>query len=168
MGHLAQTMHLTCTDTNNVSKWTETRFHMTHVTKEFHCVRPKRYSILWNVRCKPCNYLASRLQYLQMDQNELPLDPRHLEVPLGSSKPIFVPMVCLVQTLHLSCVKITLSSNWLKRASTWASSPSSTIGCIQNDLCAYGTFGANRAPILCQDYTISKWTEMSFHLTHVN
>ena len=30
--HVAQTVHLSCTDTNSVSKWTETRFHNTHVT----------------------------------------------------------------------------------------------------------------------------------------
>ena len=28
----AQTVHLSCTVTKIVSKWTETRFHMTHVT----------------------------------------------------------------------------------------------------------------------------------------
>jgi hypothetical protein len=33
-------------------------------------------------------------------------------------------------------------------ASTWASSPKSTIGCVQNDFYAYGMFGANRAPVL--------------------
>ena len=32
MVRLAQTMHLSCTDTNTVSKWKEVRFHMTHVT----------------------------------------------------------------------------------------------------------------------------------------
>jgi hypothetical protein len=32
MVRLAQTMHLSCTDTNNVSKRTEMRFHMIHVT----------------------------------------------------------------------------------------------------------------------------------------
>jgi hypothetical protein len=29
---LAQAMHLSCTDTNTISKWTETRFDMTHIT----------------------------------------------------------------------------------------------------------------------------------------
>jgi hypothetical protein len=32
MVRLAQTVHLSCTDTNTVSKQIETRFHMTHVT----------------------------------------------------------------------------------------------------------------------------------------
>jgi hypothetical protein len=38
---LVQTVHLSCTDIDTVSKWTETRFQMTHVTQEFHQVRPK-------------------------------------------------------------------------------------------------------------------------------
>jgi hypothetical protein len=33
---LAQTVHLSWTDTNTISKWTKTRFDMTHVTLEFH------------------------------------------------------------------------------------------------------------------------------------
>jgi hypothetical protein len=41
MVRLAQTMHLSSTDTNIVSKWTEMRFNMTHATKDFHQVRPK-------------------------------------------------------------------------------------------------------------------------------
>jgi hypothetical protein len=33
MVHLAQTMHLSFTDTNTVSKLTEMRFHSTHVNE---------------------------------------------------------------------------------------------------------------------------------------
>jgi hypothetical protein len=40
---LVQSMHLSCTDTNTVSKQTEPKFHRTHVTEEFHRVRPKRF-----------------------------------------------------------------------------------------------------------------------------
>jgi hypothetical protein len=36
MVRLAQTVHLSCTDTNIVSKRTETRFHMTRITLEFY------------------------------------------------------------------------------------------------------------------------------------
>jgi hypothetical protein len=32
MVRLVQTVHLSCTDINTVSKWTKTRFQMTHVT----------------------------------------------------------------------------------------------------------------------------------------
>jgi hypothetical protein len=38
-----------------------------------------------------------------------------------------------------------------KRASTWASSSSNSIRCIQNDFLAYGTFGATGAPIFHLD-----------------
>jgi hypothetical protein len=40
-------------------------------------------------------------------QNEIPHDPRHLEVPSGASKMIYEAMVRSAQTLHLSCVKVT-------------------------------------------------------------
>jgi hypothetical protein len=41
MVRLAQTVHLYCIDTNNISKRTEMRFHMTHIIKEFHPLHPK-------------------------------------------------------------------------------------------------------------------------------
>jgi hypothetical protein len=85
---LAQTMHLFWTDTNTISKWTKTKFHMTHVTLGFQRVRPKWFLRLWYVRHKSSTYLTSRLA---------------------------------------------LFLNGLNQASTWASSPRSTIGCIQND-----------------------------------
>jgi hypothetical protein len=85
---LAQTVHLSWTDTNTIFKWTQTRLHMTHVTLEFHRVRPKWFLRLWYVSHKPCTYLTSRLA---------------------------------------------LSSKRLNWASTWASSPSTTIGYVQND-----------------------------------
>jgi hypothetical protein len=43
---------------------------------------------------------------LQMDQNEIPHDPRHLGVPSGASKTTSEAMVRSVQTVHLSFVKI--------------------------------------------------------------
>jgi hypothetical protein len=61
MVHLTQTVHLYCTDTNTVSKQTEMRFQMTHVTEGFHRVCKKGFLRLWYIRCKLCTYLASRL-----------------------------------------------------------------------------------------------------------
>ena len=46
MVRLVQTMHLSCTDANTTSEWKEERFHMTHVTKEFHWVHPKWFRSL--------------------------------------------------------------------------------------------------------------------------
>jgi hypothetical protein len=40
---LALSVHLSCTDTNTIFKWTKTRFYMTHVTLEFHRGHPKRF-----------------------------------------------------------------------------------------------------------------------------
>ena len=66
-------------------------------------MRPKRCPSLWYVRCKPHTYLASRLALsLQMDRNELSLEPRHFGVRMGASKMISKPMVHLAQTVHLS------------------------------------------------------------------
>jgi hypothetical protein len=44
--------------------------------------------------------------YLQMGQNEIPDDPRHLGVPSGASKMISEAVVHSAQTVHISCVKI--------------------------------------------------------------
>jgi hypothetical protein len=46
--------------------------------------------------------LHQELHYLQADRSELPLEPRHIGVPSSASKTISMPMVCLVQTVHLS------------------------------------------------------------------
>ena len=80
-----------------------------------------------------------------MDQNELPLVPPRLGVPLGASKSIYEPMVRLAQTVHLSYIDTNTLSKRIERDSTGPTSPRSSIGC------AYGTFDANRALILRQD-----------------
>jgi hypothetical protein len=61
MVRLSQSMHLSCTDTNTVSKSKEERFPITHVTKVFHRVRLKRFMSLWYVQRKLCTNLGSRL-----------------------------------------------------------------------------------------------------------
>jgi hypothetical protein len=47
-----------------------------------------------------------------MDRNELPLEPRHLGVTSGVSKMISEPMVCLAQTMHLSCFDTNTIFEW--------------------------------------------------------
>jgi len=159
MVHSAQTMHLSCIEINT-SKQTETSFHLTHVTLEYHHVCPKWFLSLWYVKRKPCTYLLPRLTLspnrpkqastwptsprstsgcvkndsraygmfdanrasnlhrdshcLQMDRNELPLDPHHVAVPSGASKMISRPMVRSSQIMHLSCVEINTISKWTK------------------------------------------------------
>jgi hypothetical protein len=77
------------------------------------------------------------------------------------------PMVRSAQTLHLSCVKISTISNELNQACTWASSPRSTIWCIQKNFWAYGMFSTIHHLSWTDTSTISKWTKMRFHTTHV-
>ena len=59
--------------------------------------------------------------------------------------------VCCKTCTYLAPIR-TVSPNGPKRDSTLPMSPMSSIGCIQNDCRAYGTFDANRAPILRQDW----------------
>jgi hypothetical protein len=118
---------------NTVSKQIEARFLMTQSPKSsIGCVQNDFWD-LWYVRRKLCTYRASSMHYLRIDSNKLPLEPHHLGVPLGASKMIFDPMVHWSKPCNFLAPTLKQSSNRLKRASSWASSPSGTIGCIQND-----------------------------------
>jgi hypothetical protein len=98
-GTFTKPVHLSCTYTNTVSKSSEMRF-------EFHSVRLKEFLSLWYVRRKPCTYLASRLALSLNGPKWDFMDPRHLEVSSGTRKTISESVVRSVQTVHLSCVKI--------------------------------------------------------------
>jgi hypothetical protein len=103
MVRLAQTVHLSCTDTNTVSKRTETRFQMTHITYEFHQVRPKWHLILWYVQCKPCTYLVSGLVICPNGPNRDFIWASSPRTTIRCAKNDFWALVCLMQTEHLSC-----------------------------------------------------------------
>jgi hypothetical protein len=111
--------------------------------------------------------LRQDLHYLRTDWIELPLEPHQLGVPSCASKMISVPVVRSAQTMQLSCVKNSAISNELSQASTWASSPRSNIGCVQNHFWAYGMFSTNLHLSCTDTNTISKWTKTRFHMTHV-
>jgi hypothetical protein len=61
LAHLVQTVHLSWTETNTVSKRTETSFHLSLVTQEYHPVHPKQFLSLWYVWRKPGTYHAKKL-----------------------------------------------------------------------------------------------------------
>jgi hypothetical protein len=112
MVHLVQTVHLYCTDTNTVSKRTKMRFHMTHPPRSsIGCVHDdiRAYGTFSANRAP-----RQEQHYLEMDQNEVPLEPRHLGVQSGASKMIYEPMVCSAQTMHLSRIKISTISKRTK------------------------------------------------------
>jgi hypothetical protein len=56
----AQTVHLSCMLINIISKQTKMSFQLTHVTKDVHRVRPKRFPCPWYIWHKPCTYLVPR------------------------------------------------------------------------------------------------------------
>jgi hypothetical protein len=75
-------------------------------------VRPKRFLSLCTFGANRAPILRQDWHYLQMDQNVLPLEPRHLEVSSGASKMISEPMLCSAQTMHLSFTDANSVSNW--------------------------------------------------------
>jgi hypothetical protein len=87
---------------------------LTHVTKEVHRVRPKKFPCPWYIWRKPCSYLEPTLTRLQVDQSKLSLDPRHLGVQLGAPKMISEPIARSAQTGHLSCIEISIISKETK------------------------------------------------------
>jgi hypothetical protein len=89
-------------------------FHMTHVTCEFHRVRPKLFMSLWYIQLKPCTCLVSRLALSPNGPNRAPPESRHLGVPSGVFKTIYEPMVRLTQTEHLSCTDVITVSKLIK------------------------------------------------------
>jgi hypothetical protein len=152
MVRLAQTVHLYYTDTNTVSKRTETRFHMTHsLTSSIGCVQDDFLSDgTFDTNRAP--FLQCDYRYRQTDSNKLPLEPRHLRVSSGASKMSSDPMVCLAQIVHLYCTDTNTLSKWNKMRFHMTHSPRSSIGCVPHDFRADGTFNTNRAPFLRQDY----------------
>jgi hypothetical protein len=87
-----------------------TRFHMIHVTSEYHQVCPKWFLSRWYVWRKLCTYLAPTLTLSPNRKKRDSQDWHHLWVPSGASKMISKPMVRSTQTMHLSCVKISTIS----------------------------------------------------------
>jgi hypothetical protein len=143
-----QTVHLSWVKISTISKPTETSFHLSLITEEYHRVCPKWFRSQWYVWRKPCTNLAPTLHNLQRETSDIPQDPRHLGVPSGVSKMISEPMVHSRQTVHPLALRLALYLQGSKWAFTWASSPSGTNECVINNFWACGTSGANHAPIL--------------------
>jgi hypothetical protein len=80
-----------------------------------------------------------------MERSEIPQDPRLLGVPLGASKMISEPMVCLAQTMYLgvqSGASKMIFEPMVSLAQTML------LSCIDTN-------------------TVSKQKEVRFHMTHV-
>ena len=149
MVHLERTMHLSCTNTNTISKRSERDSTWpTSPRTSIGCVQ----NDIWA-------YGTSTLMPSRNGPNETPHDPCHLGVPLGASKMISDPMVRLAQTVHQSYINTNTISKWTDWDSTGPTSPRSCIGCVQNDIWAYGTFTQTMHLSYINTNTISKQTE---------
>jgi hypothetical protein len=136
---------------NTISKRIEATIHLTHVTEEFHRVRPKWFLNLLHVQRKPCAYLVSRLALSQKRPKRASIWPTSPRSPIVCPK--WFPCLWCVSPNPCTypALRLTLSTNGTKRASTWPTSPRSSNGCAQNDFWAYCSFSTNYAPMLCGD-----------------
>jgi hypothetical protein len=106
---------LTCVKSSSISKQTESSFHLS--LGDF------------QNNFRACSAFGKSLHHcLQMEQNEIPADACHLGVLSGVSK--MIPSLWYVR--HKPCTylasRLAQSPNKPNRASTWASSPRTTIG----------------------------------------
>jgi hypothetical protein len=142
----AQTVHLSWIKISTISKLREMSFQLSLVTQDYHplCTISKLRQIV-QLSCTKTNTISKRIKtrfYMTHVTKEF-----HLVRPKRFLKLWYV--WCKLWT-YVAPI-LTLSPNVPKRDSTWPTSPWSYIRCVQNNFRAYGTFGANRAPILNQD-----------------
>jgi hypothetical protein len=132
--HLAQTVYLCYTDTKTISKRTKMRFHMTHITSEFHRLSPKWFLSVRYVRCKLWTDLASRLA--------LSLNGLKRAYSWASSHRSTIGCIqnyfWASGTFSANRAPI-LHPNGPKWDSIWPTSCRSSIECVQNNFRAYGT-----------------------------
>jgi hypothetical protein len=144
---LGHTMHLSCTDTNIVSKQNEERFHMIHVTLEFHQVCQKQFLSQWYVRRKLGTSLASRL-VLSPNGPSFHFSLVTSEYHRMRPKQFLTRWYVGCELCTYLAETLTLSPRGKKSDPTWPTPPRSSIGCVQNNFWAYGTSSANNAPVL--------------------
>jgi hypothetical protein len=152
MVHLLQTVHLSYTETKTVSKWTKTSFHLSLVNQEYHPVHPKQFMSPWYVWHKLCTYHAPKLT-LSLKGSKQRFYITHVSEEFHRVHPkrfLRLWYVWCKLWTYLALI-LTLSPNGPSRDSTWPTSHRSSIGYVEIVFWAYGTFGANRAPILNQD-----------------
>ena len=146
MVHLAKTVHLCCTNTNNISNGTNEIPHdPRHLGIPTGASRTIYEPMVCLAQTVHLSYINTNIISKRTEWDSH--DPRHQGVPSGVSKTISEPIVRLAQTVLLSYFN---TNTRTEQDSTWPTSPRSSIGCVQNDIWAYGMFSANRAPFLYQ------------------
>jgi hypothetical protein len=151
MVRLVQTANLSCTETNTVSKRTKMSFHLSLVTQEYHPLHPKQFLSLRYDWRKPCSYDAPKLTLSPKGSKQDSTWPTSARSSNGCVQNGFLRLWYIWWKLWSYLEpRLTLYPNGPKWDSTWPPSPRSSIRCAQKDFWAYGTFGANRSPILSQ------------------
>jgi hypothetical protein len=122
MEHLTHTVHLSCTDTDTLSKRKEMRFHRTHVTEEFYRVRPKwiskpmvRLAQIMHLSCTNTNTVSK--------QTKTRFQMTHVTYEFHRVRSKWFPSLWYIQRklcIYLAST-LGLSPNRTKRASSWAS-----------------------------------------------
>jgi hypothetical protein len=110
---LAQTVHLSYTNTNTISKWTK----RDAVVQTVHLSYPRHLRVPSGVSKTISDAVVHLAQTVHLSWVkistifELPLETRDLGVPSGASKMISKPVVHSAQTVLVSCVKFSTISN---------------------------------------------------------
>ena len=151
MLHYVQTLHLSCTKTNTVSKQTKARFHDTRhlgvpscasrlISK--HMLRSIQTMHLCCIRISTISKLTEPSFHLSLFNQEYKIVRPNW----------FLSLWCIMRKLcTYPALKLIMSTNGPKQDSIWHTSSRSSNMCVQIDFQGYGMFHANRAPILHQD-----------------
>ena len=147
MVRLAQTVHLSCTNTNTIqTDGNEIPLEPRHLGVLSGAVKMISKPCLeqtMHLSCTNTNTISKRTE------NGFHLSLITEEFYRVRSK-WFPSLVWNKPCTYLALI-LTLSPNGPKQDYTWASSPRSSIGCVQNDFRDQGTFHAKLASILRQD-----------------
>jgi hypothetical protein len=101
-----------------------------------------------------------------MDRNELPLQPHHLGVPSSASKTIAEPMVRSAHTVYLSCTDTNIVSRMDRNKSQHDPRHLGVPSVASKMISKPMVHSAQTVHLSCvRISTISKWTEMSYHLS---
>jgi hypothetical protein len=156
-------MHLSCIKISSISKWTETSFHLSLITKEKGRVRPKWFPSLWYVQRKPCTYLAS---WLALSPNGPKWTSTWVSSPRSTIRCVQNDFYCI---LRKSCtylaLTLTLYLNGLKWNSAWARHLGVPTGASKMISKTMVRSGQTVYPSCVKISTICKQIEISFHLS---
>jgi hypothetical protein len=141
--HSMQTMHLSCIKISTIAKQTELSLEPLHLRVPLGVSNTISERI---VRLPQTVHLPYTNTNTEFKRKEVWFYVTHIPYEFHQVRPK------RFLSLHKPCIylewRLALHPKGQKRGSTWASLPSGTIRCIQNNIWAYGTSSTNYAPIL--------------------